>query len=565
MLRLKALSSILTKSLQNAILKINMPPDTNETIFPCPFSKGYGIPARQAWLLLKVFLSYRLILAGLFITLFYSPTDVSLLGTYNSKLFIYSSQSYLMLSLISGICIAWRVTSYTTQAQMLIFTDILILTLIMHASGGINSGMGALLAVSIAAGGLLIGGRCAMVFAAMASLAVLTEQVVSDYSHSFGYTSYANAGMLGAAFLTIALLSYILAKRSEQIFQLADQQKQTITKLEDLNKYIIQHLQSGIIIANKQQAIQMANESALRLANLSTLPVKLGDISDYLAEAFQIWLSDPKQNLVLLQLPNQSEIHCRFIPLPTGHEFFYMVILEDVALYNQQVQQSKLASLGRLTASIAHEIRNPLGAISHAGQLLSDNPLLSSQDRRLTEIIQTHSVRVNHIIEDILQLSRRTESRREKIYLNAWLDNYLENFTLEHGVNIDAFKLTYPAESFCALMDPGHLKQIMDNLCRNALKYGKPESGPIVLRVFAARQAPCLEVIDNGSGISRKHLNHLFEPFFTTSSSGTGLGLYISKELAELNQAKLSYYLTADNRSCFRLCLLNAEHTLIDI
>ena len=277
-----------------------MPPNTNETIFPCPFSKGYGIPAQQAWLLLKVFLGYRLILAGLFITLFYRPTDVSLLGTYNSKLFIYSSQSYLMLSLISGICIAWRVTSYTTQAQMLIFTDILILTLIMHASGGINSGMGALLAVSIAAGGLLIGGRCAMVFAAMASLAVLTEQVVADYSHSFGYTSYANAGMLGAAFLTIALLSYILAKRSEQIFQLADQQKQTIIKLEDLNKYIIQHLQSGIIITNKQQAIQMANESALRLANLSSLPVKLGDISDYLAEAFQTWLSDPEQNLVLL-------------------------------------------------------------------------------------------------------------------------------------------------------------------------------------------------------------------------------------------------------------------------
>ncbi|MGZ8239699.1 MAG: two-component sensor histidine kinase, partial [Methylobacter sp.] len=153
MLRLKALLSILTKSLQNAILKTNMPPNTNETIFPCPFSKGYGIPAQQAWLLLKVFLGYRLILAGLFVALFYNPTDVSLLGTYDSKLFIYSSQSYLMLSIISGICIAWRITSYSTQAQLLIFSDILILTLIMHASGGINSGMGALLAVSIAAGG----------------------------------------------------------------------------------------------------------------------------------------------------------------------------------------------------------------------------------------------------------------------------------------------------------------------------------------------------------------------------------------------------------------------------
>ncbi len=404
-----------------------------------------------------------------------------------------------------------------------------------------------------------------MFFAALASLAVLAEQVVADYSHSFHTTSYANAGMLGASFFTIALLSYILAKRSEQILQLANQQKQTIIKLEDLNKYIIQHLQSGIIIVNKQQAIQMANQSALRLANLAVLPVNLNDISTYLAAAFQTWLVDPDQNIVLLQLSNQSEIHSRFMPLPTGQEFLYMVILEDIALYNQQVQQSKLVSLGRLTASIAHEIRNPLGAISHAGQLLSENPLLSVQDRRLTQIIQTHSVRVNHIIEDILQLSRRTDSRREKLRLKPWMDNYLKNFTLEHAVNSDAFKLLYPDESLCAFIDPGHLRQIMDNLCRNALKYGKPELGPIILRAFAIQQAPCIEIIDNGSGISREHQGHLFEPFFTTSSSGTGLGLYISRELAELNQAKLSYYLTDDKRSCFRLCLLNAEQTIIDI
>jgi len=565
MLRLKVLLSILTKSLQNAMLKTTMPPNSNETIFPCPFSKGYGIPAQQAWLLLKVFLGYRLILAGLFVSLFYSDTNASLLGTYDSKLFTYSSQSYLILSIISGVCIVWRLISYTTQAQLLIVTDILILTLIMHASGGVNSGMGVLLAVSIAAGGLLIGGRCAMFFAALASLAVLAEQIIADYMHSFNSTSYTNSGMLGAAFFTIALLSYILAKRSEQILQLADQQKRTITKLEDLNKYIIQHLQSGIIITNKEQNIQMANESALRLVNLAVLPVNLSDISSHLSRAFQTWLADPEQNLVLLELSNQSQVHSRFMPLPTGNEFFYMIILEDIALYNQQVQQSKLASLGRLTASIAHEIRNPLGAISHAGQLLAENSLLSVQDKRLAEIIQTHSVRVNHIIEDILQLSRRTDSRREQIDLQPWLDNYLENFTLEHAVDRDVFRLSYPVEAVCVLIDPGHLRQIMDNLCRNALRHGKPEAGPIILQVFFLQQAPCITIIDNGAGISSEQQLHLFEPFFTTSSSGTGLGLYISRELAELNQAKLNYYLTDDKRSCFRLCLLNAEQTLIDL
>ena len=540
-----------------------MSQNTTETIFPCPFSKGYGIPAKQAWLLLKVFLVYRLVLAAMFVLLFYSYNDSSLLGKHNSQLFIYSSQSYLILSFLSGICIIWRLTSYSTQAQLLIFTDILILTLIMHASGGIDSGMGTLLAVSIAAGGLLIGGRCAMLFAALASLAMLTEQIVADYLHSFDSTSYVNTGMLGASFFTIALLSYILAKRSEQILQLADQQQQTITKLEYFNKYIIQHLQSGIIITNKQQIIQMANEAALRLANLTVLPTQLADISSHLSSAFQLWLADNEQYLVLLQLPNQSEIHCRFMPLPTGNEFFYMIILEDIALYNQQVQQSKLASLGRLTASIAHEIRNPLGAISHAGQLLSENQQLSLEDRRLTEIIRTHSVRVNYIIEDILQLSRRSGSRREKILIKAWLENYLKNFILEHAVNQYMFRLLHPSESLYALIDPGHLRQIMDNLCRNALKYGKPEAGPLIVRAYPLNQAPCIDVIDNGVVISREHQTHLFEPFFTTSSIGTGLGLYISRELAELNQAKLSYHVTDNNRSCFRLCLLNAEQTSV--
>ena len=362
-----------------------MSANTTEIIFPCPLSKGYGIPARQAWLLLSVFLFYRLTLACLFIFLFYSRWGSSLISIDNSRLYSYSSYSYLILSVISATCIIWRLTGYTLQAQLLIFSDILILTLLMHACGGVNSGMGTLLGVSIASGGLLIGGRCAMFFAALASLAVLAEQIFADYTGSFQSTSYPYAGMLGASFFTIALLSYILAKRSEQTLQLADQQKHTIIKLEELNQYIIQHLQSGIIITNKNQTVQMANEASLRLLNLSALPINLGDISEHLSRAFESWLANPEQDFVLLQLSNRSEIHSRFMPLPTVHEFFYMIIFEDIALYNQRLQQSKLASLGRLTASIAHEIRNPLGAISHAGQLLSENPHLSTSGSALNE------------------------------------------------------------------------------------------------------------------------------------------------------------------------------------
>ncbi|WP_020561632.1 sensor histidine kinase [Methylosarcina fibrata] len=542
-----------------------MSESSSVTVHPCPFSKGYAIPAEQAWILLKVFLVYRSLLACLFLVLFYGRIGPSLLGSYDRELYIHSSQVYFVVTVLSGICIFLRLTGYASQAQILIFTDIVILTVIMHACGGISSGMGILLAVSIAAGGLMIGGRCAMLFASLGSLAILTEHVYSDYAGILQTTSYTYTGMMGGAYLAIALVSHAFAKRSEQILQLADQQKQTITNLEELNQYIIHHLQSGIIITNQEESIQMANEASLRLVNLPAAPRRLGEISIPLSSAFRNWLKNPDQDQVLLQFYGQAEIQIRFMSLPARKEHYYMLILEDILLYNQRLQQNKLASLGRLTASIAHEIRNPLGAISHAGQLLSENAGISREDQRLVEIIRTNSNRMNQIIEDILMLSRRSASRREKIQLADWLDHYLKNFHLEHGVNIKVFRLDIPNNDLNACIDAGHLKQIMDNLCQNALKYGKPEEGPIRLCCYKSRHMSCIDVIDNGPAIRHDHVRHLFEPFFTTSATGTGLGLYISRELAELNQAKLSYYLTKNNRNCFRLLLTEAEQTIIEI
>lgn len=542
-----------------------MAANLQETLHPCPFSKGYGIPARQAWILLQVFLAYRLILACLFLALLLQPAESSFLPLRFGSLYLYTSQCYLALTVLSIICAFWRLLPYTTHTQLLIFSDIILLTLLMHACGGIKSGVGVLLAVSIGAGGLLIGGLCAMLFAALASLSVLAEQIVTGQIQGADDVSFSFSGMLGATFFTIALLSYILAKRSEEALQLADRQKQTIVKLEDLSQYIIQHLQSGIIIVDDQQAVQMVNAAAMRLAYLNTAPRRLADLSPSLSATFQAWLADSKPQTALLQVPGRAEISVRFASLSSSHEHFFMVMLEDVALHNLRLQQSKLASLGRLTASIAHEIRNPLGAISHAGQLLSENPDLAVQDHRLTVIIQTHCNRVNRIIEDILQLSKRNDSRRQKLQVQPWLDAYLKEFLGEHAPDADVFELSQAARPLFAFIDPNHLKQIMDNLCQNALRYGKPELGRLLLRSRSFDHAPCIEVIDNGSGISDEHLAHLFEPFFTTSPSGTGLGLYISRELAELNQAKLSYHVIENGRSCFRLALMDAEKNLIEL
>lgn len=361
-------------------------------------------------------------------------------------------------------------------------------------------------------------------------------------------------------------MSYFLAKRTEQTELIATQQKQTILSLEELNQYIIQNMQSGIIITNREQEITRYNEACPRLLGISRLPKTLADISPNLATAFTQWLIQSNKNFVHISTSEKTGVRIHLTSLPTQHKLFFMLTIEDQALYNQQVQQGKLASLGQLTANIAHEIRNPLGAISHAGQLLAECPGLSPQDQRLTEIIQAHSTRVNAIIEDILQLSHRDNSKQERIHLASWLAIYLEEFESDYIEQQNHFTLSVEKNVRDALFDPNHLTQILNNLCENALKYSDKPKLPIQIKVSAFFNQPVIDVLNYGAGVPESSFKHLFEPFFTSSSSGTGLGLYISRGLAELNQGTLNYHSLENEQSCFfRLCMPNAEETRIQL
>jgi two-component system sensor histidine kinase PilS (NtrC family) len=552
--------------LQHTDLSVNiliMLSNPEDIIYPCPFSKAYGIPTKQAWLLLKIFFLYRVISSCLLVSLFYVYFDAKLADN-NSLLYQYTSMIYLTTTLLTLPFILTKKLDYSSFAQLFIFTDIIFITLLMHADGGVQSGIGILLAISIASGGLLIGGRCSILFAALASLAILSEQIYDIQAHTFDTASLTYSGLLGVSFFSIVLLSYMLAKRTEQSAILANHQTLTIAKLEELNRHIIQHLQSGIMIVNAQQEIQLSNQSALKLLNLNFLPTNLASISTELQQAFAKWQDNNEHQFAIIQKPDKSEIQIRFSLLTVHDENMYMLIFEDIALYNQRLQQTKLASLGRLTASIAHEIRNPLSAISHAAQLLSEAPNLQAQEIRLTEIIQNHSRRVNNIIEDILKLSRPNQLRKQKIVLDFWLPAYLEEQHFYSVENPNCFNLIFKASQLNVFIDPGHLKQILNNLCGNALLYGNPDAGKIRIEVDRHLDAPCIKVIDNGPGIAADNLQHLFEPFFTTSHKGTGLGLFISRQLAELNQAELSYA-KQSGKSCFKLVLANADQAVIEI
>jgi two-component system sensor histidine kinase PilS (NtrC family) len=229
---------------------------------------------------------------------------------------------------------------------------------------------------------------------------------------------------------------------------------------------------------------------------------------------------------------------------------------------NERVQQSKLASLGRLSASIAHEIRNPVGAMSHAAQLLAEADGITDADMRLTEIIKTHSSRVSHIIDNMLQLSRRENSRPERVVLKSWLDEFAEEFSRTLELQEGEFSIASFDEDLEVRMDPSHLRQVLWNLCDNAVKYAS-ETGGIMVEIEAGRLQgqgrPYIEVLDHGLGVDSATAEKMFEPFYTERKGGTGLGLYISRELCELNRATLLYLDRPSGGSIFRIVFADPD------
>src|SRR5581483_9409771 len=233
---------------------------------------------------------------------------------------------------------------------------------------------------------------------------------------------------------------------------------------------------------------------------------------------------------------------------------------DDAREARARAQQLKLAALGRLSASIAHEIRNPLAAISNAGQLLAENPDRNPEDERLHGMIQRHSDRINRIINDILALSRRETGSPAVIAVPTWLQRAVLQYRESVATAKRDIRIEMATSAFDVVFDPNHLQQILVNLWDNAFQHGGEKIAVTVrcLRVGPTRK-PCIDVEDNGRGIEPELVDRIFEPFFTTAHQGTGLGLYLARELCEYNQASLSYVPRTEGGACFRLALMEVK------
>jgi two-component system sensor histidine kinase PilS (NtrC family) len=524
-------------------------------------------PPELSWRVLGLLNLFRLLVPVVLLLVFWLAGEPPIVGQVNQSLFVGTCVAYFLLAFVFVALRRNRWPGFEVQAYVPVIVDVAALALVIYASGGASSGLGLLLLVPVGAVSLLGTPRRALIVAAAASLALLGQQFGVWTGGHAGALGFAQAGYYGAVLFLVAASGAFLAQRLRATEAEVRQRDIDLANLSELSEYIVQHLRESIVVVDSEDRIRLINESARTiLGPEATAGALLGEISPRLLYHVERWRrrpdGAPAENATVVAMDGSREVEAYFAPLGRSRPAPLIVFLEDTSRLAERVQQTKLAALGRLSASIAHEIRNPVGAMSHAAQLLAEGPL-GEQDKRLTQIITSHAERVSTIISNVLQLSRRESTRPERLYAGEWLHDFLEEFRATLQVPPDRVRVLMPDGDLEVRVDPTHLHQIVWNLCDNALRYSDAAPGkpPIELHVGRLRSSgrPYVEVADRGCGIPEDKVDRIFEPFFTERHGGTGLGLFIARELAQCNGALLLYEPRSGGGSIFRVIFADPQ------
>jgi two-component system sensor histidine kinase PilS (NtrC family) len=525
-----------------------------------PFHPSNGSKTALNWRVLGIMNLYRVLVP---ITLLgvYSLGGARGLPVESPRLFFAVAIFYLFFGCANVVLVRKRLANVQIQTIIQATIDITSLILLLHACGGIASGLGLLLLVPVGALAFLMPPRSALFLAAVTAIAVLMHTIWQQLSGHADINVYATAGLLGLVLFTIAASASLLSTRMRESEDLARQKDIDLANLADLSQYIVQHLRESLLVVDAGDKIRLINESAAEiLGDTHAFPGALvGEVSPRLLYSLSTWRQVGQNDdmpSTFVAADGARLIQPHFAPLGGTTPGPTLIFLEDTSVMAERVQQSKLAALGRLSASIAHEIRNPVGAMSHAGQLLAESPNLRADDRRLTDIIRNNSERVSTIINNVLQLSRRDSTKPTRLMLGDWLEGFLAEFSQTTQVPIAEIGVYEESHNLEVRFDASQLHQVIWNLCDNSIKYGEPRDGvkiEIRLGRLTPTYRPYLEVADRGPGIEPQAADRIFEPFFTGRKGGTGLGLFIARELCQLNRAILLYEPRGGGGSVFRV------------
>jgi two-component system sensor histidine kinase PilS (NtrC family) len=492
------------------------------------------------WISLGYFNLYRVALATLFFTLSLAYEDQLNLGGHSLPVFRVVCGAYL-LAAVGLHALMRQVREYfNLQLTVQVTLDVVAITLLMYASGGMGSGLGVMLVVSLIASAIVAPRRLRLLYASLASIALLLQQSYWVLLQDAPINTFLQPGLLAVGCFAASGITGWLAQRVAANERLALQRGRELAAQTRVSQLVLQDMHDGVLVLDRDGRIAQHNPQAQVLLSAGRLlGLDIGSVQPGLAEHWRAWRAGgaSPHGTADLALAGRD---LRLRLLDAGTEPRYSILfIEDTTRARDQAQQLKLAALGRLTANIAHEIRNPLAAISHAAELLPEEK--RADDRaRLARIIHDNTLRLERLVSDVLQLNRRDRAAPEPLRLDKWLGDFLAEFVAIEGAAPGSFALDVAGEP-CVEFDPEHLRQVLWNLLRNAMRYAGAEAAAVrvVLRAYGDRVE--LSVIDNGPGVPASVQGHLFEPFFTTEAKGTGLGLYLARELCAANRASLEY------------------------
>lgn len=511
---------------------------------------------------LYFFTLYRVFQAAVIIFLVHSPFADALAEPIYPYVGRAAALSYGVLALALWLAATRSQRALSTQVSIGTSCDIAATLLVKAALDGPEAGLALLLLVNIGAAALLLPLRWGLLLACTAAVGTVLEFLLTLDSRSSMPGGVAETSMFAITYLSTAALCYTLGKQLRESEALAERRGEQVSNLAQVNELVIRRLASGVIVVDAQGKVKLINEAAWHLfGEPSPGEHDLAALSPALAERLRRWKQRPIDDPSPISGgAEQTDYLPRFSRLG-GADGLVLIFLDDTSLLSRRAQQLTLSALGRLSASIAHEIRNPLGAISHAAQLLQESEAIADTDRRLLDIILSHCQRMNGIVENVLGLARRERSRPERIDLTQWTLQTVADYRRGHFLEESTLRAQVPDRPLWSMFDPRQLQQVVAALVGNALIYGHDEHLPariVVACGISASGAPTIEVLDHGPGVPDSLVGQIFEPFFTTSEIGSGLGLYVAKQICEANQATLSYSRVIGGGSCFRITLTNA-------
>ncbi|MFZ1853183.1 MAG: ATP-binding protein [Nitrosomonas sp.] len=501
----------------------------------------------QHWRLLYYFNIYRLIIGCVLIVISWK-FDQTNFGSYRYILFIYTAAGYTLFSFLCIVLTQLRFSKPDRQLTFQLLGDILFYSTMLYASGGLQSGLGVLILISLAIAGLIDQGRMALFFASIATISLLFQETYASFTNDSHSAQYSQAGLLSMAYFVVAWLAQQLTKNSLRSEKLANERGIDLANMSQVNQLIIQELPEGVLVIDEKGNIRQYNALAQSMLNInspnSASVTKLTHLPIELVALLTDWQKkDVAEHTETIRIPcSDTLVYVRWIPIISEARNGAVIFLEDMGRMEARLQQLKLAALGRLTSNIAHEIRNPLSAINHAAELILETNNATNTDNRLMHIICENSRRLNKIVQDALQITQKQTTSPGKINLAEFIEIFLEQFCLGEKIHRNIFTLSGTGQ--CKIsFDYDHLNQILWNLCSNAFRHStqQPNSVQIKFSRDIQRNNIILDIIDNGLGLDKQKSKQIFEPFYTTAPKGTGLGLFIARELCEANQAFIEF------------------------